>query len=62
MYKFFAGKEPVDVVWGIGSFQWGVFVENMGIIDLDLCEADVHLKFVATKANLEFKTNKNNPP
>ena len=61
MYKVYAGKEPIDVIWGVSSFPWSLMVDQMEIVDKDLSDADIHLKYVATKANLDFKNNKNNP-
>jgi hypothetical protein len=33
----------------------------MNLIDKDLTDADVHLKYVSTTSNLEFKNNHNTP-
>ena len=61
VYKVYAGKEPVDLIWGICSFTWGQIIELLNIVDKDLTDADVHLKFVSTKSNIYFKNLKNNP-
>ncbi len=27
IYKFYSGKEPIDVIWGITSFPFSIMVE-----------------------------------
>ena len=61
VYKFYAGKEPIDVIWGITSFPFNLMIEQMDIIDKDLSDADVHLKYLSTITNIDFKNNKNAP-